>query len=167
VSGVKLLDETPYLARARIRQLEANTLDCSVRRSGVIRLSYFGGLSIGQVDPDDVASGPLIKVASLRDLAGTKLAVVAQRVELKDYVDIHALLTLAGLSLAEMLGCARVVYGRGFNPLIALKALAYHDDPGLKGLGTGMKKDLLAAIRITDPTRLPSIRANRRRKAGA
>lgn len=167
ISGMKLLDEVPYLAQAQVRQLDANTLDCSVKRSGIVRLSYFGALSIGQVDPDEVAVGPLIKVASLRDVAGTKLAVVTQRAELKDYLDIHALLTRARLPLAEMLGCASVLYGRSFNPLIALKSLAYHGDPGLKGLTSGMKKDLLAAIRATDPTRLPSIKAHRRRKASA
>ncbi len=167
ISGMKLLDEVPYLAQAQVRQLDANTLDCSVKRSGIVRLSYFGALSIGQVDPDEVAVGPMIKVASLRDIAGTKLAVVTQRAELKDYLDIHALLTRARLPLAEMLGCASVLYGRSFNPLIALKSLAYHGDPGLKGLTSGMKKDLLAAIRATDPTRLPSIKAHRRRKARA
>ncbi len=166
ISGTALLEEVPYLARARIRQLEANTLTCSVRRSGPVLLSYFGALSIGQVDRTEVANGPRINVASLRDVAGTKLAVVTKRAEAKDYIDIHALLTEARLSLAEMLACARVVYGRVFDPLISLKALAYHDDPALTGLATGLKKDLLAAIRATDAAHLPTIKATRRRKTG-
>lgn len=164
ISGTQLLEGVPYLARARIRQLEANTPTCSVRRSGPVLLSYFGALSIGQVDRAEIAIGPRIKVASLRDVAGTKLAVVTRRVEAKDYIDIHALLMEARLSLAEMLACARVVYGRLFEPLISLKALAYHDDPALTGLPTGLKKDLLAAIRATDAAHLPTIKATRRRK---
>jgi hypothetical protein len=121
-------------------------------------------LSIGQVDPAETAQGPLIKVASLRDIAGTKLSVVMQRAEAKDYVDIHALLTQARLPLAEMLSCARAIYGPRFDPLLSLKALAYHDDPALAHLTSGIKKDLLAAIRATDAARLPSIKAVRRRK---
>jgi len=101
VSGAKLLEQVAYLRRAKIRQLEPNTLTCSVRRSGAVRLSFFGGLSLGQVDPAETARGPMIMVASLRDLAGTKLSVVTQRAEAKDYVDIHALLTETRMPLAE------------------------------------------------------------------
>ena len=36
-----------------------------------------------------------------------------------------------GLSLAEMLGAALAIYGESFSPLVALKALAYHEDPAL------------------------------------
>jgi hypothetical protein len=164
VSGAKLLQQLAYLQRAKVRQLEPNTLTCSVQRSGAVRLSFFGGLSLGQVDPAEAAHGPLIMVASLRDIAGTKLSVVTQRAEAKDYIDIHALLTEARLPLAEMLGCARAIFGSGFDPLHSLKALAYHDDPGLVGLKPSIKRDLLAAIRTVDASRLPAIKPLRRPK---
>ena len=106
----------------------------------------------------------MIMVASLRDIAGTKLSVVTQRAEAKDYVDIHALLTETRMPLAEMLACARAIFGPGFDPLHSLKALAYHDDPALVGLKPGIKRDLLAAIRTVDASRLPSIRPLRRPK---
>jgi hypothetical protein len=165
ISGTKLLEEIDYLQGAKVRQLEPDTLTCSVHRAGAVRLSYFGGLSIGRVDPVEVADGPKIKVASLRDIAGTKMSVVTQRAEAKDYIDIHALLTQAHLPLAEMLSCARAIYGAGFDPLHSLKALAYHDDPALAPLEPGLKRDLLVAIRATDVAHLPSIKAVRARKA--
>lgn len=165
VSGTKLLEQIAYLRRAKVRQLEPNTLTCSVQRSGAVRLSFFGGLKLGQVDPAEAARGPTIMVASPRDLAATKLSVVTQRAEAKDYIDIHALLTQARLPLAEMLGCARAIFGTGFDPLHSLKALAYHDDPALAGLKPGIRKDLLAAIRAVDASRLPSIEPLRRPKA--
>jgi hypothetical protein len=165
LSGTKLLEQVTYLRRAKVRQLEPNTLTCSVQRSGSVRLSFFGGLSLGQVDPAEAARGPMIMVASLRDIAATKLSVVTQRAETKDYIDIHALLTEARIPLAEMLACGRAIFGPGFDPLHSLKALAYHDDPALVGLKPGIKRDLLAAIRTVDASRLPSIKPLRRPKA--
>ena len=164
-SAGRLLDQVAYLRRAKVRQREPNTLTCSVQRVGSIRLSYFGDLSLGQVDPAEVAQGPMINVASLRDLAGTKLSIITQRAEAKDYIDIHALLTGARLPLAEMLACARAIFGPRFDPLPSLKALAYHDDPALAALKSGVKTDLLAAIRTVDAARLPSIKPLRRPKA--
>ena len=87
----------PYLKDAVIRQSKANTLTVTVDRGGPVQLSFFGDLELGQVAPEDVAAGPLLKVASLLDLAGTKAAVVTQRAEVKDYLDIHALLTIANI----------------------------------------------------------------------
>jgi hypothetical protein len=163
LSGERLLERVSHLHRAQIRQLEPNTLVATVRRSGEVQLSFFGGLSIGQIEPAERAAGPLIKVATLRDIAGTKLSVVMQRAEPKDYIDIHALLTQARIPLAEMLACARAIFGRRFEPLLSMKALAYHDDPALRKLSRGIRKDLTAAIRATDPSRLPSIKAVKRR----
>ena len=159
VDGSELLESVPYLRGAKVRRLEPNTLTCSVRRGTAVRVSFFGGLTLRRVDPPDTARGPMIKVASLRDIAATKVSVIMKRAEVKDYIDIHALIAQAGLSLAEMLGCAQAVYGSAFEPLVALKALAYHDDPGLAALPKSVRVDLLRSIRDTDPNRLPRIKA--------
>lgn len=158
-----LVSRVGYLKGARLRQAEPNTLVCSVKTSGVVSVSYFGGLAIGQVDPHEVARGPEIFVASLRDIAGTKVAVVTKRAEAKDYFDVHALMTLARVPLAEMLSCGKAIYGRGFDPFLSLKALAYHDDLVTGALSQGLRRDLIAAVRATDPRRLPAIKAIKRR----
>jgi hypothetical protein len=104
-----------------------------------------------------VAEGPELRVASLLDLAGMKAAVVTQRAELRDYLDIHALLTHAKIELPVMLAAARVIYGVQFNPLVCLKALAYHDDAALAALPAGMRRDLVTAIQHVDLKALPEI----------
>jgi len=152
-----LIEQIPYLKGAVVRQASPDTLTVTVERDGPVQLSFFGGLNLGQVAPADRAEKPGLAVAALIDLAGMKAAVVVQRVEAKDYVDIHALLTQGGISLARMLAAASVIYGAQFIPLAALKAIAYHDDPALGGLSTEIKNDLAKAVQATDPQKLPTL----------
>ena len=58
-----------------------------------------------------------------------------------------------------MLSAAAIIYGDEFNPLIALKAISYHDDPALADLPAGMRTDLIAAVRSVDLEHLPAIEA--------
>jgi hypothetical protein len=158
-----LLQSVPYLKGAAVRQSAPNTLSVTIERDGPVQLSFFGGLDLGQVAPVEIAIGPGIKVASLLDLAGFKVAVVTQRAELKDYIDVHALLTKANIPLAEMLSAATIIYGTEFGPLLSLKALAYHEDRALAGLSTNVRQDLVAAVSAVDPHHLPPLTAVRRR----
>jgi hypothetical protein len=158
-----LLRKIPYLRDAVPRQASTNTLSATVDRGGVVQLSYFGGLGIGQVASDEIAEGAGFRVASLIDLAGMKAAVLPQRVELRDYLDIHALLTKGGIPLAEMLAAARVIYGVQFNPLLTLKALAYHEDLALAELPKSARDDLSAAATAIDFRSLPTLIAFRER----
>jgi hypothetical protein len=111
-----------------ILQAEKNTLTLLV--DGV-KVSFFGGLPFGCINPPD--SYEKCSIASLQDLAGCKLAALWQRVAPKDYQDIAALLR-AGLSLSEMLGCGRALYGEQFPPMLVAKSVAYFDDPLLESL---------------------------------
>lgn len=154
-----LLRRIPYLRGATVRQSAPDTLTVTVEREGPVQVSFFGGLNLGQAALADRARGPGIKVASLLDLAGCKVAVVPQRVELKDYIDVHTLLTKANIPLATMLASAKIIYGAQFNPLLALKALAYLDDRALAELSADMRRDLIAAVKATDPQRLPALAA--------
>ncbi len=148
----------PYLSVGRLLQEEPNTLTMALDRGGPVQVSYFGRIRLGQVEPHEVAAGPGISVASLTDLAGMKAAVVTQRAEPKDYLDIHALLA-SGIPLANMLAAAQVIYGEEFNPLICLKAISYHDDPELEALPAGLRRDLIAAVRSVDVSSLPVLAA--------
>lgn len=109
---------SPVILRQELETLEVRTAE------GVL-LSFFGGLTLGQVDPPDDA-GPIV-IASAKDLFATKLAAVYQRSETKDYIDVAALIE-SGRSLAEGLGCAAAVHGERFNTALPLKALAYFED---------------------------------------
>jgi hypothetical protein len=111
-----------------ILQAEANTL--SVLHRGV-KLSFFGGLSLGVLNPPDFLGE--CPVASLEDLAAGKLAALVNLVELKDYLDVVALLR-HGCELSHLLACANAVY-RGEFPIAAcLKSLTWFDDPALAEL---------------------------------
>lgn len=159
----ELNEALPYLEGGTLRQSAANTLTVSVDRGGPVQLSFFGKLRIGQVEASDIVEGPGLQVASLVDLSGMKAAVVTQRAEVKDYLDLHALLTIARIDLPTMLAAANVIYAEGFNPLIALKAISYHDDPALAALPTSIRKDLLKAVRAVDIEALPHLAAVRER----
>lgn len=111
-------------------QAEPNTL--TVMHRGV-KLSFFGGLSLRVVKRPDLLEG--CPVASLDDLAACKLAALVNRVELKDYIDVAAILR-SGASLAGMLGCANTVYRGEFPVSACLKSLVYFDPPELAGLSS-------------------------------
>ncbi len=159
----ELQARVPYLSGGRLLQAAPNTLTMGVDRGGPVQVSFFGGLKLGQVEPYDVVAGPSFKIASLVDLAGMKVSVVTQRAELKDYLDIHALLTQARISLPVMLAAAKVIYGAEHNALISLKAISYHDDAALAQLPEAMRRDLIAAVRGVDIERLPVLSAVRLR----
>ncbi len=160
-----LLGKLPYLKNAVVRQSAADTLTVTVDRGGLVQISFFGGLRLGQVAPAEQVEGPRFKVAALTDLAGMKAAVVTQRAELRDYLDIHMLMTKANISLAQMLAAATGIYGAQFNPLLSLKAIAYHDDPALADLPETVRRDLTAAVKTTDPQHLPALKVVRQREA--
>ena len=150
----ELAQAIPYLKGAERVQVAPNTLKCRVERNGPVLVSFFGALGLGQAAPRDQAEGRTLYVASLLDIAGTKVAVVQKRAEAKDYLDIDALLQ-HGVDLPTALAAGRVVYGRSFNPMITLKALSFFDD--VPSLPAEVKKRLSAAVDAVDPSSLPAL----------
>jgi Nucleotidyl transferase AbiEii toxin, Type IV TA system len=147
----------PYLAGGQTIQEEPNTLTMNLERGGPVQVSFFGLPTLGQIEPHEIVKGPGVKVASLLDLSGMKAAVVYQRAEPKDYLDIHALLTQAKIPLPVMLAAAKAIYGEEFNPLISLKAISYHGDETLAALPDSLRRDLIAAVRLVDLDALPEL----------
>ena len=147
----RLAREVPYLRDAERVRLGPNTLTCRVDRGGPVLVSFFGGLGLGQVAAAEQTEDTLLQVASMLDIAGTKAAVVQKRAEIKDYLDMDALLQY-GLGLPTVLAAGMVVYGRQFNPLITLKALSYYDD--LPALPTEVRARLSKAVEAVDTANL-------------
>ena len=77
---------------AEVLQAEPNTLTLQVLRGGPVKVSFFGALDLGQIEPPLNAEPPGLRIAALADIAATKFKVITQRAEAKDYIDIHALL---------------------------------------------------------------------------
>jgi hypothetical protein len=152
----RLASTLPYLREAERVQMAPDTLTCRVDRGGAVLVSFFGGLGLGQAAECDVVEETTLHVASLLDIAGTKMAVVQKRAEVKDYLDIDALLR-HGLDLPTALAAGTVVYGRSFNPLITLKALSFFDDVPM--LSAEVRERLSAIVQTVEVTKLPTLAA--------
>jgi hypothetical protein len=131
----------PYLHDAEMSQFEASTLTAIVDRTGPVKVSYFGGLALNRIQDPDLTPDNGIRVASLLDVAATKLATIQQRAQARDYEDIAAIIA-AGISLSDALAAASTVYGRQFNGALSLKALTYFADGDLPQLSSGTQEQL-------------------------
>lgn len=154
----RLAHPIPFLADATIIQSEPDTLGVLVDRGGSVKLSFFGLSRLARVLSPHVAPDNGLRVASLLDLAGTKVEVVQRRAEAKDYVHIDAILLDGRVDLPLALASAMAIHGKKFNPQITLKALSYFDDGSLQTLPNDMKDRLAKAAREVDLDQLPSLR---------
>ena len=126
---------------------------------GGVKLSFFGGIGFGRVgEPEVIAPG--LRVASLLDLAGTKLKALLQRIEAKDYRDIAALLA-HGIELPEILGASAALFGASFNPITARKALCYFEGGDLATLDAATRAKLMAAASDDGPPTAVELVADR------
>lgn len=110
-----------------------------------VKLSLFGSITFGRVGTPDVTDDGIAKVAAFDDLMATKLKVVLQRAEAKDYRDIAAMLR-AGVGLARGLGAARLLFGPNLQASEVLKALVYYADGDLNSLADDDKRILVEAV---------------------
>lgn len=140
----KLASVVPWLRGAEVLQSKCNTYTVVVDRQRPVKISFFGGLTLGRAGSPQRTGDDILAVASLLDLAATKVAVIQQRAEKRDYLDLEALLR-SGVSLADALGAARALYGERFNPLISLKALCYFRDGDLPSLSEQTRRQLTDA----------------------
>lgn len=143
ISADVLSRSLPFLRGAELIQSESNTSTFTVHREGEIKVSFFGGLTIGRVVDPDRCEDNGVSIASLLDLAAQKMKVILVRAESKDYLDVYALLK-AGITLPSALGAAKALYPE-FNPVLSLKALAYHGEPGLAAMPVEIREFLTAA----------------------
>ena len=153
----KLAASIPFMAAATITQREPNTLSGIVDRGGPVRLSFFGVPGLPRLASPHIAPDNGLQIASLLDLAGTKVNVVQLRAEAKDYRDIYAILRDGRIDLPTALASAQALYGPQFNPQIALKALSFFDEGNLRRLAKATKDRLAKAAREVDLDRLPTI----------
>ena len=152
----RLRSTIPYLQGAEVSQFEANTLTAIVTRDGPVKVSLFGGLRLNRVQDPDLVSGNGIQVASLLDVAATKLATIQQRAQARDYEDLAAIIR-TGVTLSETLAAAQATYGREFNGALSLKALTYFADGDLPRLPQATQNALRALATQVDLTRIPLI----------
>jgi hypothetical protein len=99
-------------------------------------------------------------LASSKDLLGHKLKVLLQRVEVKDYQDIAALLR-AGLPVEQGLAASRALFGPSFPVAESLRALTYFQGGDFSRLSATDRKTLVeAAANAKRPDSLPNLSPN-------
>lgn len=147
----KLYKSIQFLKDAEIFQSESNTLSCRVKNDkGIVKVSFFGKLGeLKQVLPPYHIENIKVKVASMYDLFGTKCKVVLQRAEIKDYLDIHAILRYTNLKLDDGLRAALSIYGnKQYDPMLSLRALSSFQDGDLHKIDDNVKNDLQKAVKL-------------------
>lgn len=140
----------PIMAQSTSIQDKGNTWSVLVAvgesDNDYVKVSFFGAIGFGRVGAPDFTDDGVLQVASFDDLMATKLKVVLQRAEAKDYRDI-AVMIKAGVSLSRGLAAARMIFGPNFQPSESLKALVYFGDGDLKLLTADEKKILVDAVK--------------------
>lgn len=133
----------PFMAQSTTLQDQG---DAWVVLAEHVKVSFFGAIAFGRVGEPDFTDDGVLQVASFDDLMATKVKVVLQRAEAKDYRDVAAM-TNAGVSLSRGLASARLLFGPNFQPSESLKALVYFNDGDLKTLTAAEKKTLVDAVK--------------------
>jgi hypothetical protein len=143
VDAHTLASTVSWLRDAELVQAAPSTATFLVDRGGRVKISFFGGLTLGRVGDVSEAVDTGVRVASLLDLAAQKVRVVQVRAERKDYLDLATLID-RGITLPRALGAARALYPE-FAPLVTIKALSYFGDGDLDGLPDRVKAALARA----------------------
>ena len=142
-----ILQALPFLATSHIVQPEINTLNIMHEVNGdFVKFQFLAGFGkrIARIEEYIICDDYGLKMASLRDLLGTKLNTIQACAEAKDYIDIDALLQ-NGFTIDEGLGCAQAIYGQTFDPSTSLRALCSFRDGDLPDLAPEIQERLINA----------------------
>jgi Nucleotidyl transferase AbiEii toxin, Type IV TA system len=99
--------------------------------SGLVKISFFGGIGFGRVSDPVQTRDDILLVASLDDLMATKLKTTLDRAEARDYRDIVEMIS-AGVSLPAGLSAFKQMFDG--EPAQVLRALGYFEDGDLATL---------------------------------
>ena len=155
----RLAREMPVLTGADVVQDEPDAYTVVVTPEGfagsAVKISFFGSIDFGRVGDPEITDDGVLATASLLDLMGTKVKVLLQRTEAKDYQDIAALMR-SGVALESGLAAARQLFGPVFQPQEALRALTYFEGGDLDRLSRRDKDELTGAV--AEAGALPEVR---------
>ena len=158
----------PFLATSIVLQDQPNTFTVNVRWGDAereyVKVSFFGTIGFGRVGEAEITEDGVLQVASLDDLMATRLKVILQRAEAKDYRDLGAMVS-AGMNLSKGLSAARELFGINFQPSESLKAMVYFDDGDLHTLTRDEKQCLIKAVSAVRD--LPRVEGNGRQLTAA
>jgi len=146
IDPAELSQELGFIRESTVVQQQKDTLSVlAPSDGGNVKISFFGEISIGRVGIPDLTPDGAMKMASLEDLLATKLKVLLQRVESKDYRDIVAILR-SGVKLETGLAAAASMYSPNFQPAEAIKALTYFEGGDLVSLAASDRDYLTRTV---------------------
>jgi len=144
-----LRDSFPFIRESTVIQDSLDTFTILVPFGATgdehVKVSFFGGIGCGRVGEPEQTEDGVLQVASLDDLMATKVKVILQRIEAKDYRDIVAMIGF-GVSLAKEPAAAREMYGKNFQPSESLKAMVYFEGGDLHTLPSEARETLIEAV---------------------
>lgn len=154
-------DRLPFVKRGEVTQEDPNTLSVIAHPDGFersdVRVSFFGGIRFGRVGTPERTRDGVLDVASLDDLMATKVVVILNRVECKDYRDIAAMIS-AGVRLDKGLAAAVLMHPHAFQPQESLRALTFFEGGDLGKLSRSERTVLIEASRhVRDLPPLPPL----------
>ena len=138
----------PFMKNSTLLQQDHDSMHMLVsfdRMEAHVKLSFFGEITFGRTGTPQITDDGVIEVASIPDLMATKVKVILQRAEAKDYRDIAAMLA-AGVPLIKGLAAARTMFGSAFQPSESLKAMVYFGDGDLHTLSREERTTLVHAV---------------------
>jgi hypothetical protein len=139
----RLASACAFLNGAQTLQEDPQTLVISIKTAtDPVKISFFGTIEFGHINPPLQTADGVLLVASLEDLLATKLKAILDRAEAKDYSDLAAMLQ-AGISLEKGLAAFSAMFKS--DPAPALRALGYFEGGDLPSLSTKERRILQAA----------------------
>lgn len=135
------LSELDFMKNFDILQDEEDTFVVSVNG---VKISFFGGIHF--VDICVPIHFQTLKIANLQDLLATKLAVITQRVEYKDYIDIVNIVS-NNVSLKQGIDRAKVFYKNQIAIQEVLKTIVYFKGEDLYKLKENEKNILKKSVK--------------------
>ena len=134
-----------FLGIHEILQAEKNTLTLLVNSPDWVKISFFWNITTGRIAPPLRLGKNHILIASLEDLLAHKLRTIFERIEIKYYIDVAAILR-EGLSLQRGLEGALALW-RDLPAMEALRALTYFQGADFEQLSPEDKDILIQASR--------------------
>ncbi len=132
LQGNKIL-ELPLFENHTLLARTRNSLTLTVENPSPVKFQFFGELPLSRVGTPSLLPVPGIQVASPYDLFATKLKVIQDRGEKKDYLDIIEFIQ-QGYDLAKGIAAGVAVYRNNYNPSITLRAAVSFIDGDLPSL---------------------------------
>lgn len=151
-----------WLDIGQIDHSEPNNL--SVTTTGDVHLSFFGNVQLYTVRPPEITKDNGLVIASMYDLAGTKLKAILDRSEWKDYFDIYSILKTDKLTLVEILSYTETIFTPNFSfPFdLALKSLEWFKSGSAPKLSEEIKDYLKKAVQNTYGQKIPMTKPYRK-----